>query len=210
MSDTSTMFFHPTSKHFYDFRINDDVIEISLLSFRNISDELRNGAILKVNSEGKPYTVKRKIPVVTLDDTFKLALSTLNGTYETVCTSIRGTYPETETGTWPVQLVEALEYKRWVKEGSVEEDRPIFILLDPLAKERDDRDVGDGLADLVDRIINNAMFYNTAIAKATAIRHQTEQRIIAKYNSNDIEGILAIPVDFSDVYTYLGSLGILT
>ena len=108
-----------------------------------------------------------------------------------------------------MQLVEALEYKRWVKEGSVEEDRPIFILLDPLTKERDDRDVGDGLADLVDRIINNAMFYNTAIAKATVIRHQTEQRIIAKYNSNDIEGILAIPVDFNDVYTYLGSLGIL-
>lgn len=206
----SSMYFRASDKAFFDFKIDATVTEITLFSFINIMDRIKNGYELKVDSNGYPYTVKAKpvIIVKTLSEVVTEKLNELNVKYEEICDYIRGTYPNTETGTWPVQLAESMEYRRWVSNGSVPEDRPILILMDPLANERDLRGVGDGLADLVDRVINNAMFYNTAIAKATAIRHASEQAILLKKSTGDKEGIASHSIDFNGVIIYLKSLGL--
>lgn len=208
MSDTSSMFFKPSNKQFYSFRIDETVYEITALSFQNIMKGIKEGGILKVAEDGSPYIVNRPPVKISLEEILSNQLHELTTRYEEVCDHIRGTYPSTETGTWPVQLSEAIAYKQWVANGSIPEDKPVFILIEALSNERDLRGVGDGLEDLSTRIINNALFYNEAIAKATAIRHALEKQILLHYNNEDESKLKNIYIDFSEVIDYLKNLGV--
>jgi hypothetical protein len=106
------------------------------------------------------------------------ALDRLNADYTTAVNFIRADYPEAELITWTMQRTEAKAYLAWENAGSkgTPPDTPFLVQLNA---ERTAMQVGDGMVDLVNRIINNDAFYTPAMAKLTAMRHGFEKQLNA-------------------------------
>lgn len=211
MTTQPKMYYVRSTNGFYNFPVYPypDAVEVSIETYEYIRSKIKDGYKIGIDEQGQPIVKDRPEPeplVEDIDTVFSTRLSELNQAYEQVCLNIRGTYPGTETDTWTMQLYEAQLMRKWIDLGSVSADRPILVLLDTLSNERDLLNVGDGLEDLVDRILANAYVYNNAVAKATAIRHSAEQTMTIFKMSDDLEGLKSYIYGFAPVYEFLQNL----
>lgn len=85
-------------------------------------------------------------------------------------------YPEAETKTWTLQVTEARSYQAWLDAGSVGE-APATPFLTELNEGRVAAGVGEGLEDLVSRVLANDAVYSPAVAGFTAYRHGIEKQL---------------------------------
>lgn len=129
-------------------------------------------------------------PAAIIQSLFKTKLEKCNYEYEAAVKLLRGTYPLSETTTWPVQLHEAQGYDEWREAGRVG-DPPHTPFLIVLSAERDLRNVGSGLEDLVDRVLNNNNLYSAEMGRLTAIRHSCELGMYMLMQGGDYAGLNA-------------------
>ncbi len=198
----SKFYYCPDKKEFYNFILHPDCKEITAERFSTIREKLKEGYVLSTDKSGMPVVIKPPPAIVvppTIEEIYKTRVTQLNQEYEGICALIRGDYPVTETSTWPVQLSEAVAYKKWLASGS-KPPQPVMYLLNALSEERDKVNVGKGLEDLADRVINNANLYNKMIAKATSLRHEAEKKLTGCLEANDLENMIRIKWDLKDTF----------
>jgi len=121
-------------------------------------------------------TVKRPVTIDPVVDMLASRLKTLNLDYGRAVASVRSTYPEEEISTWSFQLNEARVYDTWRQQGS-EGSPPDTPFITALDASRTKRGVGNGLDDLVNRILRNELHYRMAMVELTAARHAAEQAL---------------------------------
>ena len=171
----SIYYFSPTGMVFYNSKIGDAVLIDSKVA-EDLINRLKLGHILKVDDVGNPYTV---MPLAYKSDIkllYEYKIRTLSSDYEQACIKLRGEYPPTETVSFSLQLIEAIQYKQWMMSDR-SSPAPMLFYIDKLSAERDAVNVGDGLEDLVNRILHNSFLYNTGMSKLTAYRHSLEKEL---------------------------------
>lgn len=115
-------------------------------------------------------------------------LAQLGADYEAAITSLRADYPASETLTWNLQLTEARAYQAWL-DGGKEGAAPAIPFLSALSAGRDAAGVGDGLEDLVSRVIANDALYTPAVAKLTALRHAADLEVQTAPNTEALAAV---------------------
>jgi len=192
-------FFSASQKAFASTPVWEDCVEVSDEVHNQLLDQLSTnpGSSLGADENGQPIFVPAPTPAApTKSEAFRGQIQRLNMDYEMAVSQLRDTYPQAETSTWPVQLAEAKSYQDWVTGGSVG-DAPLTPFLSDLSAARDAVGVGNGLADLVSRILNNDAIYSPAIASLTARRHKAEQDLYLALEAGEVEDILDVTWDFT-------------
>lgn len=174
-----------------------DVIEVSDALHNQIMDEVSSGAVLSVDENGLPVTIpKPPEPELSLEQLVSNTCFKLNTEYEEAVDKLRDTYPFAETTTWPVQIAEAKTYDAWRNAGS-EGTAPLTPFLSDLTAARTAQGVGNGLVDLIDRVLANDSIYSPAIAYLTATRHATEKALLMAKSLGNIETVKTITWSFA-------------
>lgn len=179
------MYFSAINVAFINSPIWDDCVEVSDEVHNEIIVKLQEGYILAVGPGGGPIVLD-PIPheELSINQLFAFKINDLNEAYEQSFSILHETYPFSETTTWPVQVTEAYAYDAWRTNGAVS-PAPQTPFLTDLSLQRDLRDVGAGLEDLVDRVLNNNAIFSPAVAALTAIRHKAEKDMTIAKLSND-------------------------
>lgn len=202
------MYYSPSRKALFAEPFGEDNIEISGAVFNALLEKINLGWTLDLNDQGQPVAVEPPPPppvVETVDQVFQAHLDAMNHDYEVAAKRLRGNYPQTETSTWIEQLSLAEAYDAWRQNGRVG-DPPKMKFVGDLNTSRTNYKVGDGIEDLVDRILANNTVYSPAVAELTGRRHAGEQALrIAQYQQS-IEGLKAVTWDF-DLTEFLADLG---
>lgn len=192
------MLFSPSTKHFYSSDATGDCLEVT--------DELHNEVMAIVDAGGTIAIGENNLPIGVVQSP-PPALSALqlmtnrlnecNAEYEVHVAVLRGTYPFAETTTWPVQIKESQEYDAWRKAGRIG-DAPATPFLTDLTAQRDVKNVGSGLEDLVDRVLTNNGVYSPEISRLTAIRHAAEQALyVAAHVTGTTEAVDDVTWNFN-------------
>lgn len=175
MSSQKVYYFSPDRLAFYDTMIPGSYKIDSTLA-QGIISRLRLGHQLKINPQGQPYTVVPKHFQSDIGLLYQYKIETLNSDYEVACDILRGEYPPTETVSFSLQLLEAVQYKHWMMSDRTGPE-PLLFYIDKLSDSRTQRGVGEGLEDLVNRILYNSTVYNTGMGMLTAYRHSLEKEL---------------------------------
>ncbi len=194
--DTVVFFFNPTTLAFSTARSEGDV-EIDQRKALHLITAISKGFEIRLNSKSEPYAINTGLETLSPLDCYNLQLTSLNRDYELCCDSIRGDYPVTETSTWPYQFSEAVVYKAWLQSDQTTEPPKLFFI-EQLSEDREVLGVGEGLEDLVDRIINNATMYNKVMARITSYRHSLEKKLKEGLHKNDIAILSSLHWDFDE------------
>lgn len=174
-----------------------DLIEVSDAVHNQILDEMSGGAVLSVDENGLPITIPAPSePELSLEQLVSNKCFRLNSEYEEAVTQLRDTYPFAETTTWPVQIDEAKAYDAWRKAGR-EGTAPLTPFLSDLTAARTAQGVGDGLEDLINRVLANDSIYSPAISYLTATRHAAEKALLMAKSLNSMETVKSIMWSFS-------------
>lgn len=186
------MYFSPSQLGFFDSPAFADCKQVSDEVHNAIMDVVSLGGQIAADENGDPVAVHpASAAPMTIQDVFDTKLKQCNAEYEQAVAALRGEYPFSETTTWPVQIKEAQEYAAWRAAGSVG-NPPATPFLTDLSNERDARDVGAGLEDLVDRVIANNEVYGPEMARLTAIRHDAELELYTALSSNNQSAVEAV------------------
>lgn len=162
-----------------------------------IMSELALGRVLAVDGTGHPTTLEHPPePELSIEQLVSNTIYKLNGEYEAAVTKLRGNYPAGEITTWPVQIAEAKLYNAWRLAGSTPPNPDTPFLTD-LSAARTDQGVGDGLVDLIDRVLANDAIYSPAISHLTAVRHAAERGLLMAKAIGTIEDVKAVTWDFT-------------
>lgn len=170
-----------------------------------VSDELHNqivaemaaGRVLAVDGQGQPTTnAAPPEPELPIEQLVSNTIYRLNGEYEAAVTKLRGNYPAGEITTWPVQIAEAKAYDDWRKAGS-NGTAPLTPFLTDLNNARTAKGVGEGLVDLIDRVLANDSIYSPAISYLTAVRHAAEKDLLMAKEIGTREDVLAVTWSFA-------------
>lgn len=173
-----------------------DSVPVSDELHNTIMSELESGRVLSA-VDGQPVTVPRDPePELPIEQLVSNTIYRLNGDYEQAVSKLRGTYPLAETTTWPVQSAEAKVYDAWRVAGSIGTPPETPFLTD-LTAARTAQGVGDGLVDLIDRVIANDAIYSPAISYLTATRHAAEKALLMAKALDNIEEVKAVTWSFS-------------
>lgn len=202
------MYYSPSRKALFAEPFGDDSVEISAQLHDALLAKLNQGYTLESGENGQPVAVAPPEPepvVETVDQVFQNRLATMNHDYEIAGKALRGSYPTTETSTWPQQIDQARAYDLWRKAGR-EGEPPEMEFVNDLSARRTIHQVGNGLDDLVDRILANNTVYSPAIAELTARRHAGEQALRVAQYYQSIEQLKAVTWNF-DLTQFLMELG---
>lgn len=191
------MFFSPSRLGFFLDPFGEDSVEVSNDVYHDAMDKLGKGYTLSADNSGQPVLNAPVVSEPTLDVLFPQLVRTLNANYETAAAQLRGTYPFTETSTWPQQIDQAKAYDAWRKAGRDSATRPDVEFIEDLSNQRTAVGVGEGLDDLVDRILANNAMYSPAISELTATRHAAEQALTIAFMQKDLAALKAVKWDFT-------------
>jgi hypothetical protein len=172
-------------------------VEVSDALHNQILSETAAGRVLSVDEDGHPVTVAKPAePELPFEQLVSNTFFQLNADYEHAVTLLRDTYPFAETTTWPVQIAEAKTYDAWRNAGS-EGTAPLTPFLSDLTAARTAQGVGNGLVDLIDRVLHNDSIYSPAVAFLTATRHATEKALLMAHALNDIDTVKTMTWSFA-------------
>jgi hypothetical protein len=164
-----------------------------------IMAELATGRVLSADQDGLPITIPAPpAPELPIEQLVSNAIYTLNLDYEQAVTKLRGNYPAGEITTWPVQIAEAKLYDEWRVAGSTG-TAPATPFLSNLSDARTAKGVGDGLVDLIDRVLANDTIYSPAISYLTAVRHAAEKDLLMAKALGNVETVKAVTWSFTFV-----------
>jgi hypothetical protein len=174
-----------------------DSIVVSDEIHNTIMTELANGRVLSADGNGYPVTVEHPPePELPIEQLVSNTIYKLNGDYEAAVTKLRGNYPAGEITTWPVQIAEAKLYNTWRLAGSTPPSPDTPFLID-LSSARTAEGVGDGLIDLIDRVLANDAIYSPAISHLTAVRHAAERDLLMAKAIGTVDDVKAVTWNFS-------------
>lgn len=174
-----------------------DSIAVTDAVHNQIMSELASGRVLAVDGEGQPITNEQPAePELPIEQLVSNTIYKLNGDYEAAVAVLRGNYPSAEITTWPVQIAEAKLYDEWRTAGSTG-TAPATPFLTDLSDARTAKGVGDGLIDLIDRVLANDAIYSPAISYLTAVRHAAEKDLLMAQSIGTIADVKAVTWDFT-------------
>lgn len=174
-----------------------DSIAVTDAVHNQIMSELASGRVLAVDGEGQPITNEQPAePELPIEQLVSNTIYKLNGDYEAAVAVLRGNYPSAEITTWPVQIAEAKLYDEWRTAGSTG-TAPATPFLTDLSDARTAKGVGDGLIDLIDRVLANDTIYSPAISYLTAVRHAAEKDLLMAQSIGTIADVKAVTWDFT-------------
>jgi len=177
-------YFSPSRKGLFNLPVGDDAVLLTEEVATALMIELAAGKVLDADAEGNPIAVEAPhIPTPEeeylakpLAERLTIQLGRLNADYDQAVAVLNVDYPAAETHTWTLQVTEARAYQAWIDGGRVG-DAPEVPFLVELNEGRVAANVGDGLEDLVSRILANDAVYSPALAGFTAYRHGIEKQL---------------------------------
>lgn len=177
-------YFSPSRKGLFNLPVGDDAVLLTEEVAAALMIELAAGKMLDADAEGNPIAVdaphiptpEEEYLAKPLAERLTIQLGRLNADYDQAVAVLNSDYPAAETHTWTLQVTEARAYQAWIDGGRVG-DAPATPFLVELNEGRVTANVGDGLEDLVSRILANDAVYSPALAGFTAYRHGIEKQL---------------------------------
>lgn len=177
-------YFSPSRKGLFNLPVGEDSVLLTEEVAAALMADLSAGKLLDVDGEGNPITVdapyvptpEEEYLAKPLTERLTIQLGRLNADYDQAVAVLNVDYPAAETHTWTLQVTEARAYQAWIDGGRVG-DAPEVPFLVELNEGRVAAGVGDGLEDLVSRILANDAVYSPALAGFTAYRHGIEKQL---------------------------------
>lgn len=198
-------YFSPSRKGLFNLPVGDDSVELDEVVVQAIHEQLAEGRLLEADAEGNPITVEAPAREVfdpeadyrarPITERLNIRLNRLNHDYDEGVAVLNRGYPRYETQTWTLQVTEAREYQKWI-DGGRQGDAPEVPFLTLLDDGRTAQGVGDGLEDLVMRVLINDSDYSPALATFTALRHSTEKQLITAAEAEDDVAFEAVSWNF--------------
>lgn len=178
-------YFSPSRKGLFNLPVGDAVLLDDLLA-ESIRAAMTEGQVLDVDAEGNPITVPAPAPEVydpeaayralPIAERLAVRLNRLNEDYDQAVNVLNSAYPNSETHTWTLQVTEARDYQKWINEGS-QGTAPETPFLTKLNAGRTAKGVGEGMEDLVARVLANDSIYSPILADFTSTRHGAEKEL---------------------------------